>query len=243
MKKILANFIAAFVPVRSWRHRVRKAIRHNAAIVGTNNKIIVHGKEFKGKIKGLHIEITGNNNTIKIADPSIFTNSRIIIKSNGVDVSIGTADIINNLFIFANYGGNNQKCSIGNNIVCIHGLTVWLHEDGAELKICDNCMLSSGIEIWASDGHSIIDCNTNKLINRSTSPIIIGEHCWIAKGVRFLKKASIPADTIVGSGAIVSKTFTETNTIIAGNPAKIIKRDVRWEFPTPSQYEMEHSVK
>lgn len=40
------------------------------------------------------------------------------------------------------------------------------------------------------------------------------------------KGVFIPKNNIIGTGAVVTKKFELTNTIIAGNPAKIIKEKI-----------------
>ena len=54
-------------------------------------------------------------------------------------------------------------------------------------------------------------------------PIIIGKHCWIGKGASILPEVVLGDFTIVGAGAIVTKSFPNGYCVIAGNPAQIIK--------------------
>lgn len=51
----------------------------------------------------------------------------------------------------------------------------------------------------------------------------IGENCWIGMNSVILPGVCLGNNTIVGAGAIVTKSFEEGNCVIAGNPAKIIK--------------------
>lgn len=95
-------------------------------------------------------------------------------------------------------------------------------------------MLSNNITFQMSDAHSVLDKNTKKIINRVTHPVIVGKHSWISRNVIFTKSASIAPNTIVGNGAVVTKEFKEEYIAIAGNPAKIIKRDVVWDHTPPS---------
>lgn len=54
--------------------------------------------------------------------------------------------------------------------------------------------------------------------------IIIGEKCWIGMNSVILPGVVLGNNTIVGAGSIVAKSFPEGNCIIAGNPAKIIRK-------------------
>ena len=53
--------------------------------------------------------------------------------------------------------------------------------------------------------------------------VSIGDNVWLGRSVMVLKDANIGDNTVVGSGAIVTKKF-KNNLILAGIPAKIIKR-------------------
>lgn len=54
--------------------------------------------------------------------------------------------------------------------------------------------------------------------------IIIGDKCWIGMNCVILPGVELGPNTIVGAGSIVTKSFKEGNCVIAGNPAKIIKK-------------------
>ncbi|MCA6218227.1 hypothetical protein KGA65_16965 [Ideonella sp. B7] len=55
-----------------------------------------------------------------------------------------------------------------------------------------------------------------------TSPIEIGDYCWIATGSMLLPGTILSRGVVVGAGSVVKGQFPE-NSVIAGNPAKIIK--------------------
>jgi acetyltransferase-like isoleucine patch superfamily enzyme len=58
--------------------------------------------------------------------------------------------------------------------------------------------------------------------------IIIGDCVWICCNVTVLKGVIIPNGCVVGSNSVVKSAFSEENTLIAGNPARIVKRGIRW---------------
>jgi acetyltransferase-like isoleucine patch superfamily enzyme len=57
----------------------------------------------------------------------------------------------------------------------------------------------------------------------SSSPIYIGNNVWIGEGSCILPGVSLGNNVIVGANAVVTHSFPE-NCVIAGVPAKIIKR-------------------
>jgi len=54
-------------------------------------------------------------------------------------------------------------------------------------------------------------------------PVIIGENCWLGMNSIILPGVTLGANTIVGAGSVVTKSFPKGNSVIAGNPARIIK--------------------
>lgn len=97
-------------------------------------------------------------------------------------------------------------------------------------------MISWGIDIWCTDAHTVTDLEGNP-INFSKS-IEIGDHVWIGRDVKIGKNTKISNDSIIGWGSIVTKKFEDTNVVIAGNPAKIVKRNINWDFRDLYNYEL-----
>lgn len=67
---------------------------------------------------------------------------------------------------------------------------------------------------------------------------IIGDHCWIASSCNILAGCVLGPRTIVGVGSVVTKSFPEGFCVIAGNPAKIIKKIDKETF-IPLKYQDE----
>ena len=53
--------------------------------------------------------------------------------------------------------------------------------------------------------------------------VIINDYCWIGQGAIILPGVELGPRTIVGAGAVVTKSFPDGYCVIAGNPAKLIK--------------------
>ena len=56
-----------------------------------------------------------------------------------------------------------------------------------------------------------------------TEDIWIGKYCWIAMNVMILPGIELGDYTVVGAGAVVTKSFPEGYCVIAGNPARVIR--------------------
>ena len=63
----------------------------------------------------------------------------------------------------------------------------------------------------------------NKHYPRKVAPVLIRKGAWIAPGVIILCGVTIGENSVVGAGSLVAHNV-EDNTVVAGSPAKLIKR-------------------
>ena len=182
-----------------------------------NHFIRLHGKNNIVNVnldKEIFVKIYGNNNKVRIEDtPHHF----------GGEIYIGTYDC----------RVNNCTVKIGKNCSS-NGLNIHLMEDDSRVNIGENCMFSFSVDIWASDTHSILDENDN-LVNLGEF-VEIGDTVWVGQEARICKNTVIPNNCIVGMSSIVTKKFETPNSIIAGNPAKVVKENIKWNRLRPKQY-------
>ncbi len=203
-------------------------------IQGTQNTVRIKTEsieKFKA-LTGLNIKIFGNNNTVNL-DKIIYPKGAAGALP-GLELDIGLpAD--DTLIPGTPRDANNCYVEIGENtIIC--GATLLLVNNDTSIKIGKNCMISWGIDIWCTDAHTVTDLEGNP-INFSKS-IEIGDHVWIGRDVKIGKNTKISNDSIIGWGSIVTKKFEDTNVVIAGNPAKIVKRNINWDFRDLYNYEL-----
>ena len=59
---------------------------------------------------------------------------------------------------------------------------------------------------------------------RSSAPIEIGDDVWIGAGATVLKGAKIGRGSIVGCGSVVTAGDYEDGSVLAGNPARVVRR-------------------
>lgn len=110
---------------------------------------------------------------------------------------------------------------------------------GNGLKLNSNVFLNgrSGItignDVTISYGAKLIstgyDLNkffsSGKRVHMNDKPITIGNHCWICTDAIILPGVKITGEyVVVAAGAVVTKDITESKVVVAGNPARIVKR-------------------
>jgi len=88
-------------------------------------------------------------------------------------------------------------------------------------------MLSGDITMDVSDMHSILDVETGRRLNPPRD-ILIGDHVWLAHGVRVMKGAQIGQDSIIGSRAMVCGAIP-ANSLAVGTPARVMRSGVTWD--------------
>lgn len=152
------------------------------------------------------------------------------IHGNGSMIFVGDGCVLKGLHCLV--VGDNSKVIIGDNVhinASKRFPTIMNAFDGARIVIGDDCLFSNSIELHTTDYHSIIRKIGGGKIN-PPQDIIIDRHVWIGLRTIVLKGVHIATDNVVGAGSIVTKSFDESNTIIVGNPAKVIKNDINWDI-------------
>lgn len=94
------------------------------------------------------------------------------------------------------------------------------------IEISDGCAIGRNVLIMDFDAHEITYENGDT--NRVTAPVTIGRHVWIGAGSTILKGVTIGDNAIIGAGSVVTKDVPP-NSIVAGNPAKVIRKHQGWK--------------
>lgn len=207
--------------VPPWQKKLQK---HQFFITDNGNDNQVHLGDHNKIINGSTITFRrGNNNHIRIGSHSKFNNTHIAIRGHNNRIVIADRAKITGQLIIS---GNNLSIQIGENCTAI---SVYLLAHDHSIHIGRNCLISRGVEIRTSDVHKIYDKTNNQLLNPTTQDVILEDHIWIAANVTISKNVRIAHDCVIGAGAFVNKPMTTPHTVIAGSPAKIIKKNIRWE--------------
>lgn len=117
---------------------------------------------------------------------------------------------------------DNAQLTIGND-VSVSSVVLWSHQS---ITIGSHVDIGANTIIMDSDAHSLDYQKRRNIVddlsNKNDSPIVIGDDVLIGANCIILKGVTIGNRSVVGAGAVVTKSIPD-DCIAAGNPAKIIK--------------------
>ena len=175
--------------------------------------------------------IRGRGNVIRIAASRNLQTLNLHVHGNNNTVTIGARSVLQNLRV--EIGSERWQCSrsrliIGKGFSIASQSRFILPNSGNIVEIGNDCMFSSNIVVRAGEyPHLIFDRDTGDYLDVSEG-IFIGDHVWVGDGAFVGKSVTLPAHSIIGTRSVVTKRFDETHCVIAGNPARIVKRAVQW---------------
>lgn len=104
--------------------------------------------------------------------------------------------------------------------------SVLLHAAHAKIKIGRDVMLESDVIIRAMNYHSIYELGGKRLKNRD---VYVGDHVWLGWEVTLYAGAVIETGSVIGAGSVVTGKIPN-NVIAVGYPAKVVRRDIFWNW-------------
>ncbi len=173
----------------------------------------------------VELDVIGDDNQIIIGRGGALTNVRFRLRGSGHRIEFGENCRISRGALLW-FEDENGLLQVGSNTTMVE-VHIAVTESGSKVVIGEDCMFANDIDLRTGDSHSVIDVSTGERLNCPDN-INIGRHVWIAPHSVILKGVNIGENSIVATGAVVTKSF-ESGVIIGGNPAKIIKAGVSWK--------------
>lgn len=141
-----------------------------------------------------------------------------ILKKNG-EINLGRKVQLHHGVKLSAWGTEGFcKINIGNNTAI--GDRTEIHA-GQAVNIGENCNISWDVCIMDRDYHKF---NSPVEI---ISPVNIQDNVWIGCNALIMKGVTIGEGAVVAAGSVVTKDVP-ANSVVGGNPARVIKEDIYW---------------
>lgn len=217
----LIDFREMIIKLLLWKRKSKNMRFIKAPYKSLRNRLLFYARH--NKIKGY------KNNTISCKKKTRFRHCNILVNGSNNKVIIGDYCDLRYMSILIN--GDDNCIDIGDNVT-INALDFKPTQinacNGTTIRIGEGALLSNDVEIHTTDYHAIYDIEGGSRTNLDKD-VIIGKNVWVGLGAKLLKGAYISDNSVVGACSLVIKKFYEENVVIAGNPAKVIKKDIIWE--------------
>ncbi|MBQ0111455.1 MAG: acyltransferase [Oscillospiraceae bacterium] len=145
--------------------------------------------------------------------------SSLAIAENGCLKIDGNFTVMSGTRIFIRNGGQlilkNGSMNSSSQIICSTKITI-----GNHVKIAGDVLIRD------CDDHTII--YKDKTTSVMAKEIVIGDNVWIGQRATILKGVHIGEGAIIGACSVVTRDVPP-HSIVAGNPAKVIKDDILWK--------------
>lgn len=135
--------------------------------------------------------------------------------------------------------GNGNLIEIGPHSYLGHDSQI---NSRSQVKIGSGCLIGQQVMIIDYDGHPIFHESKNsenlsiksfgesfaETFGGDSAPIEISDNVWVGVRSLILKGVTLGKGSIVGAGSVVTQSVPP-NTMVGGNPAKIIREGVSWK--------------
>ncbi len=101
-------------------------------------------------------------------------------------------------------------------------------DDKAMLTVGRDCMMGGGVTIRCGDGHPVYQSWNNSGRINTAHGITVGNHVWAGEGSLILKNVIVGDGAIIAARAVVTRDVS-ARSMVAGVPARLVKKDIRWE--------------
>ena len=204
---------------------IRNLPNNLTVILKGYDNVVDFGKNIKfGADSELHLR---NRSYVFIGDNSSFGKNSKIICDNYSYVSSKQNCVYGSALIGC---GKHGKLEVGSNSVFGDRIEL-VANDGHQLFVGNSVLASRNCSIRAGDGHRLFDVQSRRPTNYMIEQVekcqtIIGNDVWIGYGATILL-SQIGSGCVVGASSLIKGAFPN-NCLMAGVPAKILKKNVAW---------------
>jgi acetyltransferase-like isoleucine patch superfamily enzyme len=187
------------------------------------NRLYVHKKvETRIPAITIHSNLPPPNNCLFLLGGN--TNYSVMVWGSGSFMYIDQASSIPNSSI--SIGGGFVY--IGPQVRSAGQLNINCRNYGSIIMEAD-ILISNGVKLMTDDCHTIMSMNEKKRLNPYGGAILVKQHVWIGVQATIMGNSIIGKDCVIGERSFVRNIDTQSNNIVAGVPAKVIKGEITWD--------------
>ena len=194
----------------------------------TNSEELLNNDNIK--LRGEIPKMINSNVFIHGKDNILFCEEGVTLENSRIDFHQDNSI----LYLSRNNHNYHVSISLNRDSVCFigknnffNGMTTVVASETKNIIIGSDCLFSYNIIIRTSDGHGIYSTENKERLNHAKS-IYVGDHVWFGQNSFVLKGTEIHSGSIIGAGSILSNKIIPSNVTFAGNPARLIKKNVFW---------------
>ena len=135
------------------------------------------------------------------------------------------------------FGAIGENVAVDTPFHCDHGKNIFLGNDivigmdcifidNAPIRVGDRAMIASGVQLCTAShpirpAERLLDARPT-FFRTYAQPIVVGPGAWIGARAVVLPGVTIGENAVVGAGSVVTKDVPP-NTVVVGNPARVIR--------------------
>lgn len=207
---LLLLFLPSAVKVFVLRHlfgwKIGKGVRIGFSVINVRHCSIGDNARIG------HFNVLSKIDTLNIGELAIIGHFNLILGGQrvclGRGASIGRFNEINSILNPVVRGTPTPELTLGEGAV----VTAWHKIDFTDAVVLEDSAVLAGrlSNIWTHNRQAV-------------GPVRIGANCYVGSGIQMTPGSAVGARCVVGLGAIITKAMTDTDVVIAGVPAKVIK--------------------
>lgn len=109
------------------------------------------------------------------------------------------------------------------------------------ITIGENVRVAWDCQVYDTSFHYVEPVDQDNAVKPLTKPVVIGSRVWLGNRSTVAKGAVLPDDTIVASGSLVNKDFSQTAPycMLAGSPAEVKATGIRRVYDRKTERELD----
>jgi galactoside O-acetyltransferase len=158
-------------------------------------------------------------NKPKLIYPVLFSGKGKIILDKNVQFGYSQSPYYYSSYGYMEARNESAEIIIGKNVVINNNFSIVALQ---KIEIQEETVIGTNFSVMDSDFHNL-EPEKRHDKNPISEKVLIGKNVFIGNNVTVLKGVTIGDNSVIGTGSIVTKDVEE-NTIVAGNPIKVIRK-------------------